>query len=59
MYSIKVDGMLNELVISWYGIYSICVISYLDLDASYLHCMIRNIGRHHINTNSDGLIDFP
>ena len=56
LHSIQVDGMLNNLVISEYEIFSISVISYLYSAASYVHCMVRRIGRYHHTTDIDGII---
>ena len=59
LYSIKVDGMLNDLVISRYKISSLCVISQLDSDAIYVHYTKSHTGRQYHTTNSDGIIDCP
>ena len=51
--------MFNDLLISWYDISYICVISYLDSDASYFHCIMRHIWIYHHTKTGDGLIDCP
>ena len=56
--SIQLNGVQNYLVSAMYELDSLCVISYPDSFASYVHCLRRHIGKYHQRSkSSSGLID--
>ena len=57
LYPINVDGMLNELVIAWYELDYLCVVSYPDSSEINVHYLREHIGKqHHRSTCSDSHI---